>query len=55
MSRYQYPVSLSVRYKRIGIGIDMKQFSRIGIGIGMADIGIGEISRLFKAISINNR
>ena len=34
----------------------MKHSPRIGISMGnMGDIGIGEISRLFMVISINNR
>ena len=45
-------MTLSVRYKRIGIGIGMQQSPRIGIGIGDIGIVISEISRLFQVINV---
>ena len=59
-SNLQELVSVSVRYKRISICIGMKQSPRIGISIGMGDIrekgdiGICEIIRFFKVISVKN-
>ena len=54
---YRYLYLVSVRYKNIGI--IMKHSPRIDIGIvtvtGDNDIGLGEISRIFIVVSMNNR